>query len=519
MQQKIIILDFGSQTTQLIGRRVRELDTFCEILPYNKFPKEELGSGSVIGVILSGSPFSVHDAEAFRVDLSQFVGRLPVLGICYGAQLMAYMGGGRVDGAKESSEYGNTELLADTKEGLLAGVPDKSIVWMSHQDYISEVPEGFSVTAHTVKCPCAAMADAEKKLYGVQFHPEVTHSEYGGQILKNFVYDVCGCKGDWQMSSFVDDTVAALREKIGSEHVLLGLSGGVDSAVTAALLSRAIGDQLHCVFVDHGMMRKNEGDEVEAAFGSKSGFNLHFIRVDAGERFFTRLVGQSDPETKRKIIGEEFPRVFADEARKLKGKVKYIAQGTIYPDVIESGKGGDVIKSHHNVGGLPIEVVRELGFDETPIEPLRMLFKDEVRRAGLELGIPEELVYRQPFPGPGLAVRIIGEVTPQKVKILQEASAIFRDELKMAGVDNSLGQYFAALTNMRSVGVMGDHRTYGLAVVLRAVNTTDFMTAEAANIPWDVLQSTMNRIINEVDGINRVLYDITSKPPGTIELE
>lgn len=518
MSNKIIILNFGGQYTQLIARRVRELNVYSEIIPFET-PLDELKKAEPLGIILAGGPNSVYDESSPHYDPALLSAGIPILGICYGCQLMAYMGGGRVDGAKESSEYGNTELLVDTAEGLLADVPEKSIVWMSHQDYISEVPEGFSVTAHTVKCPCAAMANPEKKLYGVQFHPEVTHSEYGAQILKNFVYDVCGCEGSWQMSSFVDDTVAALRKKIGSDHVLLGLSGGVDSAVTAALLSRAIGDQLHCVFVDHGMMRKNEGDEVEAAFGSKSKFNLHFIRVDAGERFFTRLVGQSDPETKRKIIGEEFPRVFADEARKLKGQVKYIAQGTIYPDVIESGKGGDVIKSHHNVGGLPIEVVRELGFDETPIEPLRMLFKDEVRRAGLELGIPEELVYRQPFPGPGLAVRIIGEVTPQKVKILQEASAIFRDELKKAGVDNTLGQYFAALTNMRSVGVMGDHRTYGLAVVLRAVNTTDFMTAEAANIPWDVLQSTMNRIINEVDGINRVLYDITSKPPGTIELE
>ena len=546
---KILILDFGGQYKQLIARRVRECSVYCEIHPYT-LEIEKIKEMDPKGIILTGGPASVYDGKSPTCPPDLFDLGNPVLGICYGSQLMAYRcGASAVSETKDMdsgtgyacnpeavrtapvSEYGRTEVVIDVPDSLLfrdvatrSGTDENdrnTICWMSHTDYIARIPDGFRITAHTAHCPVAAMENPAKKLYAVQFHPEVEHTLEGRKMMRGFVMDVCGCSGDWQMSSFAERTIRELREKIGDSHVLLGLSGGVDSTVAAALLSKAIGDQLHCVFVDHGLMRKNEGDEVEKIFGSRGSFDLQFVRVNARERFFRRLIGQTDPEIKRTIIGEEFPRVFGDEARKLKGKVRYLAQGTIYPDVVESGDGktGDVIKSHHNVGGLPIEVVRELGFDETPIEPLRMLFKDEVRRVGLELGIPRELVYRQPFPGPGLAVRIIGEITPYKAEIVREADYIFREELHKAGVDENLGQYFAALSNMHSVGVMGDHRTYGLAVVLRAVITSDFMTAEAAEIPWDVLQTTMNRIINEVDGVNRVLYDITSKPPGTIELE
>ena len=399
-----------------------------------------------------------------------------------------------------------------------------STVWMSHTDYIAKAPEGFTVTAHTANCPVAAMEDPARKLYAVQFHPEVVHTTEGEKLFHTFVYEICGCEGDWQMSSFVDTTVEELRKKIGSDRVLLGLSGGVDSTVAAVLLSRAIGKQLYCVFVDHGLMRKNEGDEVEAVFGPGGPFgDLNFIRVNAGDEYFAILKGVTEPEKKRKLIGEKFVEIFGAEARRLAGTggFRYMAQGTIYPDVVESGlgKAGAVIKSHHNVGGLPHDLVVELGFDEQPIEPLRALFKDEVRKVGLELGIPAKLVYRQPFPGPGLGIRVVGEVTPEKVHIVQEADAIYREELEKAGIDMGKGQFFAALSNMRSVGVMGDHRTYDYAVVLRGVLTSDFMTAEAAEIPWKVLQTCMNRIINEVKGVNRVLYDLTSKPPGTIELE
>ena len=523
-RELVIILDFGGQYKQLIARRVRECNVYCEIHPHT-VGIDEIRELAPKGIILTGGPASVYDEKSPTCSPELFKLGIPVLGICYGSQLMAYRCGGSVKTAPVS-EYGRTEVYIDKKSSLLlkdVECDDKgsTICWMSHTDYIADLPEGFSVTAHTDHCPVAAMEDPARRLYAVQYHPEVVHTPEGTKMLRSFVLDVCGCKGDWEMSSFAERTIEELREKIGDRHVLLGLSGGVDSTVAAALLSRAIGSQLHCVFVDHGLMRKNEGDEVEAIFGPAGSFDLHFIRVNAQERFYRRLIGQTDPEIKRKIIGEEFPRVFGEEARKLKGKVRYLAQGTIYPDVVESGDGktGDVIKSHHNVGGLPIELVRELGFDETPIEPLRMLFKDEVRRVGLELGIPRELVYRQPFPGPGLAVRIVGEITPYKVQIVQDADYIFREELHKAGVDENLGQYFAALSNMHSVGVMGDHRTYGLAVVLRAVITSDFMPAEAADIPWNVLQTTMNRIINEVEGVNRVLYDITSKPPGTIELE
>lgn len=519
-EEKIIILDFGGQYKQLIARRVRECGVYCEIHSHT-LAAEKIREMRPAGIIFTGGPNSVFAEDAPSCGRDLFELGVPVLGICYGSQLMAYVLGGEVKTAP-TSEYGQAVVTVDEETSpLLKDVRKESTVWMSHTDYIARVPEEFKVTSHTAKCPVASMEDAARGLYAVQFHPEVLHTEEGTKILYNFVRGICGCCGDWQMSAFAEETIRELREKIGDDHVLLGLSGGVDSTVTAALLSRAIGKQLHCVFVDHGLMRKNEGDEVERIFGEGGSFRLNFTRVNAQERFYRKLTGQSDPETKRKIIGDEFPRVFGEEAGKLAGKVRYLAQGTIYPDVVESGDGSksDVIKSHHNVGGLPIEVVRELGFDETPIEPLRMLFKDEVRRVGLELGVPKELVYRQPFPGPGLAVRIVGEITPHKVQIVQEADAIFREELHKAGVDKDLGQYFAALSNMRSVGVMGDHRTYGLAVVLRAVLTSDFMTAEAAEIPWDVLKICMTRIINEVEGVNRVLYDISSKPPGTIELE
>ncbi len=528
--QRIIILDFGGQYKQLIARRVRECGVYCEIHPY-KTPLDKLLAMDPMGIILTGGPASVYDPASPTYGKELFEAGIPVLGICYGSQLMAYRCGGSVETAPVS-EYGHTSVKVDRSSALFSDVATEeqpeTTVWMSHTDYIAQVPAGFRITAHTDHCPCAAMENAEQKLYAVQFHPEVVHSVEGMKMLRHFVLDVCGCSGDWKMDAFAERTIRELREKIGEDHVLLGLSGGVDSTVAAALLSRAIGDQLTCVFVDHGLMRKDEGDEVERVFGPGSDFHLHFVRVNAQDRFYIRLAGEKDPETKRHIIGEEFIQVFGDEARKIaediRGsgrRIRYIAQGTIYPDVVESGDGktSDVIKSHHNVGGLPVELVRELGFDETPVEPLRMLFKDEVRAVGLQLGIPRELVYRQPFPGPGLAVRIVGNITKDKVRIVQDADYIFREELAKAGVDAQLGQYFAALSNMRSVGVMGDHRTYGLAVVLRAVLTSDFMTAEAAEIPWPVLSRTMNRIINEVPGVNRVLYDITSKPPGTIELE
>ena len=522
MQQKIIILDFGSQTTQLIGRRVRELDTFCEILPYNKFPKED---PSVIGVILSGSPFSVYDKEAFKIDLDEIRGKYPILGICYGAQFMSYTLGGNVEPAG-TREYGRANLASFDKENpLFKGFEEHSQVWMSHGDTITKLPEGFKVIASTDKVVNAAYQAEGEPLWGVQFHPEVFHSVQGTLLLKNFVVDICGSKQDWSAASFVDTTVAELKAQLGDDRVILGLSGGVDSSVAAGLLSRAIGKQLTCVFVDHGLLRKDEGDEVEGVFGPNGQFDLNFIRVNAQQRYYDKLAGVTEPEAKRKIIGEEFIRIFEEEAKKI-GAVDFLAQGTIYPDVVESGLGGEsaVIKSHHNVGGLPDFV----DFKEI-IEPLRDLFKDEVRKAGLELGIPERLVFRQPFPGPGLGIRIIGEVTAEKVRIVQDADFIYREEVDNAaaeykkehGEDPSWmpNQYFAALTNMRSVGVMGDFRTYDYAVALRAVKTIDFMTAESAEIPYAVLNKVMNRIINEVKGVNRVFYDLTSKPPGTIEFE
>lgn len=512
-QEKVIVIDFGGQYNQLVARRVRECNVYCEIYSY-RTDIRRIKEMHPKGIILTGGPNSCYEADAPACTKELFELGIPVLGLCYGAQLMQLVLGGRVEKAPVR-EYGKVKVQVEQASPLFAGVGSETICWMSHNDYISRVAPGFRIVAHTADCPVAAAEDQEQGLYAIQFHPEVLHTQEGTKMLYNFVRGICGCAGTWRMDSFVENSVKAIREKVGNGRVLLALSGGVDSSVAAGLLSRAIGKQLTCVFVDHGLLRKDEGDEVEAVFGSSGIFDLNFIRVNAQQRYYTRLAGAVEPEEKRKIIGEEFIRVFEEEAKKI-GAVDFLAQGTIYPDVVESGLGGEsaVIKSHHNVGGLPDFV----DFKEI-IEPLRDLFKDEVRKAGLELGIPERLVFRQPFPGPGLGIRIIGEVTAEKVRIVQEADAIYREEIGKAGLDKSLGQYFAALTNMRSVGVMGDERTYDYAVALRAVNTVDFMTAEAAQIPFEVLQTVMSRIINEVKGVNRVFYDLTSKPPGTVEFE
>lgn len=512
-KELVVVIDFGGQYNQLIARRVRECNVYCEIYSY-KTDLEKIKAMNPKGIILTGGPSSCYEENAATCSAELFQMGIPVLGLCYGAQLMALVLGGRVERAAVR-EYGKTEVHVDNTSPLFAGVSADTICWMSHFDYIAEMAPGFKSIAATANCPVAATECAEQKLYAIQFHPEVLHTLEGSKMLYNFVRNICGCSGDWRMDSFVEESVKAIREKVGDGRVLLALSGGVDSSVAAGLLSKAIGRQLICVFVDHGLLRKNEGDEVEAIFGEGGQFDLQFIRVNAQERYYSKLAGVTEPEQKRKIIGEEFIRVFEEEAKKI-GAVEFLAQGTIYPDVVESGLGGEsaVIKSHHNVGGLPDYV----DFKEI-IEPLRNLFKDEVRKAGLELGIPENLVFRQPFPGPGLGVRIVGEVTAEKVKIVQDADAIYREEIANAGLDREINQYFAALTNMRSVGVMGDERTYDYAVALRAVKTVDFMTAEAAEIPFEVLQKVMSRIINEVKGVNRVFYDLTSKPPGTIELE
>lgn len=511
--EKILVLDFGGQYNQLIARRVRDNNVYAELLPYTA-SLDRIKNGGYKGIIFTGGPNSVYDESSPHYTKEILDLGIPVLGICYGCQLIAWMCDGKVDTAPVS-EYGKIELNADTGSVLFKGVSEKSVVWMSHTDYISEAPNGFKITATTNDCPCAAMENPDRKIYAVQFHPEVTHTEFGKQMLHNFLYEVCGCKGDWIMDDFIDRSVRELREKIGDRKVILGLSGGVDSSVAAGLLSRAVGKQLTCVFVDQGLMRKDEGDFVEKTFTTL--FDMKFVRVNAQDEFYAKLKGVTDPEQKRKIIGTEFFNVFWNRIREESsdGKEPFFAQGTIYPDCIESGKGdADVIKTHHNKVKMPDDV-KFAGI----IEPLCDLFKDEVRAVGEKLGIPKELVWRQPFPGPGLGVRIIGEVTKEKIKILQDADAIFREEMATTGYEKELSQFFAVLPNVKTVGVMGDHRTYDHLIALRAITTDNFMTADWAQIPYDLLAKVSNRITNEVDHVNRVVYDITSKPPGTVEWE
>lgn len=509
VQEMVLVVDFGGQYNQLIARRVRDCHVYCEVVPYNK-ALEAVKEKQPKGIIFTGGPNSVYAEGAPQIDPAIFEQGIPVLGLCYGMQIMAHTLGGKVEAA-EKREFGKTVTQFDTNAPVFKNLPQESVTWMSHVDYVAEMPNGFTNIAHTGDCPIAAMMNTEKNLYAMQYHPEVNHSEKGVDMLKNFLSEVCGCSESWTMANYAKTAIESIRQQVGDGQVLLALSGGVDSSVAAQLLSKAIGSQLTCIFVDHGLMRKNEGDEVEAAFANSG---MHFIRVNAEDRFLKKLEGITDPETKRKTIGEEFIRVFEDEGKKI-GAVDFLAQGTIYPDVIESGTGdAAVIKSHHNVGGLPA-VVEFKGL----IEPLRMLFKDEVRQLGLELGLADYLVWRQPFPGPGLGIRVMGDITKEKLDILRDADAIYREEIANAGLDRSINQYFAVLTNTRTVGVMGDFRTYDYTLALRGVTTTDFMTADWARIPYDVLDKISSRIVNEVDHINRIVYDITSKPPSTIEWE
>ncbi len=509
VHEMVLVVDFGGQYNQLIARRVRDCHVYCEVVPYNK-ALDAVKEKKPKGIIFTGGPNSVYAEGAPQIDPAIFEQGIPILGLCYGMQIMAHTLGGKVEAA-EKREFGKTVTHFDHTAPVFKQLPEESVTWMSHVDYVAQMPEGFIKIAHTDDCPIAAMMNTEKNLYAMQYHPEVNHSEKGVDMLKNFLTEVCGCSESWTMANYAKTAIESIRAQVGDGKVLLALSGGVDSSVAAQLLSCAIGSQLTCIFVDHGLMRKNEGDEVEAAFANSG---MQFIRVNAEERFLKKLEGITDPETKRKTIGEEFIRVFEDEGKKI-GSVDFLAQGTIYPDVIESGTGdAAVIKSHHNVGGLPA-VVEFKGL----IEPLRMLFKDEVRQLGLELGLAEYLVWRQPFPGPGLGIRVMGDITKEKLDILRDADAIYREEIANAGLDRSINQYFAVLTNTRTVGVMGDFRTYDYTLALRGVTTTDFMTADWARIPYDVLDKISSRIVNEVDHINRIVYDITSKPPATIEWE
>ena len=508
--QKIIVLDYGSQYNQLIARRIREFGVFSE-LKSHKITADEVRAINPIGIVLSGGPNSVYAEDAFGIDEEIFELGIPILGICYGMQLLTHKLGGKVVPAGEAGnrEYGQSTLRLRAQSELFAGTPEEQVVLMSHGDAVTEIPEGFHLVGDSVDCPFAAMENTEKNFYGIQFHPEVRHSVYGNDILKNFAFGICGAKGDWSMANFVDMQIAQIRETVGDRKVLLGLSGGVDSSVVGVLLQKAIGDQLTCIFVDHGL--KGEGDHVMEMLGGKFGLNI--IRVDASKRFLDLLAGVDDPEKKRKIIGNEFVYVFDDEASKLKG-VDFLAQGTLYTDIIESGtETAQTIKSHHNVGGLPEDMQFEL------IEPLTTLFKDEVRALGTEMGMPDEVVWRQPFPGPGLAIRVMGEITEEKLETVRESDAILREEIAKAGLDRDVWQYFTVNTGVRSVGVMGDGRTYDYTIAIRAITSIDGMTADFAKLPWEVLQKISVRIVNEVDHVNRIVYDITSKPPATVEWE
>ncbi|SHJ71044.1 GMP synthase (glutamine-hydrolyzing) [Clostridium cavendishii DSM 21758] len=505
----ILVVDFGGQYNQLIARRVRECGVYCEIIPYH-YSLEQIKAKNPKGIIFTGGPNSVYGENTPKIDEGVFNLDVPVLGICYGDQLMSYMLGGKAATAP-ISEYGKSNINIDSSSRLFKGIEKEEICWMSHTDYVEKAPEGFKITAYTDVCPIAAMENEERKLYGVQFHPEVEHTPFGQKMLQNFIHDICGLEDNWSMASFAEEKIKEIKEIVGDKKLICALSGGVDSSVAAVMVHKAVGKQLTCIFVDHGLLRKDEGDQVEKIF--REGFDMNLIRVNAQDRFLGKLAGVSDPETKRKIIGEEFIRVFEEEANKI-GDAKFLVQGTIYPDVVESGTGTSaVIKSHHNVGGLPEDIDFKL------IEPLRELFKDEVRKVGEELGIPHHLVWRQPFPGPGLAIRVLGDITEEKLEIVREADAIFREEIANAGLEGQIWQYFACLPNIRSVGVMGDERTYSHTVALRAVTSSDGMTSNWAHIPYEVLDKVSRRIVNEVKGVNRIVYDVTSKPPATIEWE